>query len=415
VVCPPSRLPEPAVSRLWPALVVLCCAPGVAADWPQFRGPTQQGVSTDTGLPVTWSETENIAWKTELPGLGWSSPSIAGTQIWLTTAVDDGHSLRALCLDRDRGQIVHDIEVFQKDDPGEIHKKNSHASPTPIIEDGRVYVHFGRHGTACLTTDGEIVWRTELNYEHRHGPGGSPVLFENLLILNCDGTDTQYVVALDKSTGKEVWKQFRGKASMAYSTPTLTTVHGRPVLISCGGEWTIAYEPATGRELWRFRYPKGYSNVPRPVVAFGMTYVSSGYNTPTLYAVPLDATGDLSPDAARWQVTKGAPRNASPLVAGDEIYLVSDNGIVTCLDARTGEQHWQERIGGDCSASPLFADGRIYITNETGVTTVLAAGTTYQELAKNELPGRTLASLATADGAIFLRTDAALYRIQRPK
>jgi outer membrane protein assembly factor BamB len=393
------------------------CAPWVsfAADWPQFRGPTQQGVSTESHLPVTWSETENIAWKTELPGLGWSSPSIAGSQLWLTTATDDGHSLRALCLDPKTGAIAKDIEVFQKEDPGSIHKKNSHASPTPLIEGDRVYVHFGRHGTACLTTGGDIVWRTELTYEHRHGPGGSPVVFDNLLILNCDGTDTQYVVALDKRTGTEVWKQLRGKASMAYSTPTLTVVNNRPVLISSGGEWTIAYDPATGSELWRFQYPKGYSNVPRPAVGFGLTYVSSGYNTPTLYALKLDGHGDLTDEHVAWKITKGAPRNASPLVAGNELYMVSDNGIITCLDAKTGEQHWQERLGGDCSASPLFADGRIYITNETGVTTVLAAGPVHQELAKNELPGRTLASLATADGGIFLRTDAALYRIQLAK
>uniref|UniRef100_A0A7C2PIU4 Pyrrolo-quinoline quinone n=1 Tax=Schlesneria paludicola TaxID=360056 RepID=A0A7C2PIU4_9PLAN len=403
------------MSRLWLLCLMLLPAVCAAGDWPQFRGPTQQGVSTETGLPVTWSETEHIAWKTELPGLGWSSPSIVGTQIWLTTALDDGHSLRALCLDLGSGRIVKDVEVFHKDDPGSIHKKNSHASPTPVIEDDRVYVHFGKHGTACLTTVGDIVWRTELAYEHRHGPGGSPVVFENLLIINCDGTDTQYVVALDKRTGREVWRQFRGDASMAYSTPTLTAVNGRPVLVSCGGEWTVAYEPATGKELWRFRYPKGYSNVPRPAVAFGMAYVSSGYNTPTLYAVPLEAQGELGTDDAVWKVTKGAPRNASPLIAGDELYMVSDNGIVTCLDARTGAQHWQERVGGDCSASPLFADGRIYITNETGETTVLAAGTSYQELAKNALPGRTLASLATADGAFFLRTDAALYRIQQPR
>ncbi|OYW22338.1 MAG: pyrrolo-quinoline quinone [Planctomycetales bacterium 12-60-4] len=383
-----------------------------AADWPEFRGPTQQGHSTETGLPVNWSEAEHIAWKTDIAGLGWSSASIVGSQIWLTTALDDGHSLRALQLNLTTGKIEQDIEVFALDDPGPVHKKNSHASPTALIEDGRVYLHYGKHGTACLTTDGEIVWKTQLEYNHRHGPGGSPVVFQNLLIINCDGTDTQYVVALDKTTGKEVWKQLRGEASMAYSTPTLVNVDGQPQLISCGGEWTMAYEPASGKELWRFRYPKGYSNVPRPVTAFGMTYVSSCYNTATLYALKLGGSGDLTESSVAWQITKGAPRNSSPLVVGDEFYMVSDNGIITCLDAKTGEQHWQERLGGDCSASPLFADGRIYITNETGMTKVIATGKEYRELANNELPGRTLASLATADGAIFLRTDAALYRIQ---
>lgn len=383
-----------------------------AADWPEFRGPTQQGHSTETGLPLTWSESEHIAWKTAIAGLGWSSPAIVGRQIWLTTALDEGHSLRALRLNLTTGKIEKDIEVFALDDPGPVHKKNSHASPTPLIHGDHVYVHYGKHGTACLTKEGEVVWKTQLAYNHRHGPGGSPVLFEDRLIINCDGTDTQYVVALDKSTGREIWKQLRGEASMAYSTPTLIAVDGRPQLISCGGEWTIAYEPRGGKELWRFRYPGGYSNVPRPVTAFGLTYVSSCYNTATLYSLKLGGTGEIAESNIAWQITKGAPRNSSPLIVGDEFYMVSDNGVITCLDAKTGEQHWQERLGGDCSASPLFADGRIYITNETGSTKVIAPGKTFQELALNELPGRTLASLATADGAIFLRTDAALYRIQ---
>ena len=394
-------------------LVLLCSGSTTlwSADWPEFRGPDQQGHSTETGLPVTWTESEHITWKTPIEGLGWSSPAIVGSQIWLTTATDEGHSLRVLQLHTVTGKIEQDIEVFHLDDPGEVHKKNSHASPTPLISDGKVYVHFGKHGTACLTTAGKILWKTQLAYDHRHGPGGSPVLFEDRLIINCDGTDVQYVVALDTATGDQAWKQMRGEASMAYSTPLLTTHNGQPQLISCGGEWTIAYEPKTGKELWRFRYPEGYSNVPRPVTAFGMTYVSSGYNTATLYALKLGGSGDLPEDAVAWKVTKGAPRNSSPLIVGDELYMVSDNGIITCLDAHTGEVHWEQRLQGNCSASPLFADGRIYITNETGLTRVIAPGKTYEELAVNELPERTLASLATADGALFLRTDVGLYRI----
>lgn len=400
--------------RLGTGLLCLLAAVGVyAADWPEFRGPTQQGLSSATGLPVTWSETELIAWKTDIAGLGWSSPAIVGEQIWLTTAIDDGHSLRALRLNRTTGVIEKDVEVFAIEEPGKVHGKNSHASPTPVIADGRVYVHYGKHGTACLTTEGDIVWRTQLEYNHQHGPGGSPILVDDVLIVNCDGTDVQYVVGLDKATGKEVWRQPRGTASMAYSTPTLVEVDGQRQVISSGGEWTIAYEPKNGKELWRFRYPKGYSNVPRPVVAFGLTFVSSGYNTATLYALRLGGEGDITDSHVAWQVTKGAPRNSSPLIVGDELYMVSDNGIITCLAAKTGEVHWEKRLGGNCSASPLFADGRIYITNETGMTKVIAPGTEYVELAENELPGRTLASIAVADGALFLRTDTALYRIQK--
>jgi outer membrane protein assembly factor BamB len=396
----------------WTAVVVWGAGTVSAADWPQFRGPGQQGISSERGLPAKWSETENIAWKTELPGLGWSSPSIVGQQIWLTTAVDEGHSLRALCLDRETGKLLQNVEVFQKAEPGSIHSKNSHASPTPLIEGDRVYVHYGRHGTACLTTAGEIVWKTELAYNHRHGPGGSPVIFGNLALINCDGTDVQYTVALDKQTGKEVWRRER-EGSMAYSTPLLVDVQGQTQAVCCGGEWTVGYEPVTGKELWKFRYPGGYSNVPRPVAAFGLTFVSSGYNTPTLYALKLDQTGDITETGVAWKVTKGAPRNSSPIIVGEEIYQISDNGIATCLDAKTGQQHWQERVGGDFSASPLFADGKLYFTDEHGKTTVLAPGKTYAVLAESELPGRTLASLSTADGAIFFRTDTALYRIQQ--
>lgn len=400
--------------RFWLFLACVCWSVtrASAGDWPQFRGPTQQGHSTEKNLPLTWSETENVAWKTELPGLGWSSPSIAGNRLWLTTGVDDGHSLRALCLDIANGVVLHNVEVFQKEDPGPIHGKNSHASPTPVIEGDRIYVHYGKHGTACLTSTGEIVWKTELAYNHRHGPGGSPVLYENLLIINCDGTDVQYVVALDKRTGKEVWKSER-QGSMAYSTPLLVEHAGKMQLISEGGEWTVAYEPATGAEIWKFRYPAGYSNVPRPVAAFGLTFVSSGYNTPVFYAIKLDGKGDVTETHAAWKLTKGAPLNPSPLVIGNELYLISDNGIATCVDARTGEQHWQQRVGGNFSASPLFADGRVYLLDEKGKTTVIAPGTKYEVLAENELPGRTLASISTADGALFLRTDAALYRLQK--
>lgn len=406
--------------KVWAWSVSLCLIASLvhAGDWPEFRGPSQQGHSTEKNLPVTWSETENVAWKTDLPGLGWSSPAIADGRIWLTTAVDGGKSLRVLCLNLTTGALLKDIEVFQKEDPGKIHNKNSHASPTVLVSGDHLFVHYGRHGTACLKTDGTIVWKTVLEYEHRHGPGGSPVLFEDRLIINCDGTDKQFVVALDKATGKELWNKPRGSEAlgpgrMAYSTPLLITNEGTPQLISAGGEWTIAYAPRDGAELWRFRYPKGYSNVPRPVAAFGMTFVSSGYDTPVFYALKLGGQGDVTETHVAWKLAKGAPRNASPLIVGDEIYLINDNGITTCLDAQTGTQHWQQRLGGDFSASPLFADGRIYCTNEIGKTYVLAPGKEYTLLGESELPGRTLASLAAADGALFLRTDSALYRLQK--
>lgn len=395
-------------------------ATSLGGDWPEFRGPGQQGHSDERNLPLQWSESENIEWKTELPGLGWSSPSIVAGSIWLTTAVKPDPSspavdLTALCLDARTGEIVRSVVVFHKDDPGPIHSKNSHASPTPVIDGDRIYVHFGKHGTACLTSNGEIVWRTELAYNHRHGPGGSPVVFKDLLIIACDGTDTQYVVALDKHTGKEVWKTLRVEGRMAYSTPTLIEFGGEPQLVTAGGEFISTYDPATGKELWRFRYPGGYSVVPRPVVSHGMAFASSGFNEPVFYGVKLGGSGDVTETHLAWKTAKNAPRNASPLIVGEELYLVSDNGVVTCHDVKTGKVHWQQRVGGDFSSSPLFADGRIYITSEGGLTTVFKPGRQFEALAENQMPGRVFASLAPYDGAIFLRNERALYRIENAK
>ena len=251
-----------------------------AGDWTEFRGPGQQGHSDELGLPLTWSPTEHVVWKTDIPGLGWSSPAIAGGKIWLTTGVDDGRSLRVLRLDAGSGAAEQSIEVFAPAEPGSVHAKNSHASPTPVIDGERVFVHFGSHGTACLSRAGEILWKTKLDYNHRHGPAGSPVVVGDLLVIACDGTDVQFVVALDKATGQEVWRKPRVEGRMAYSTPTVVDVEGKPLVVSCGGEFVTAYAPESGEERWRFRYPGGYSNVPRPVTGFGLAFVSSGYDTP---------------------------------------------------------------------------------------------------------------------------------------
>jgi outer membrane protein assembly factor BamB len=396
----------------------------LAEDFLQFRGSGGQGHSTEKGLPLTWSENENIAWKVPVPGLGWSSPAIGGTQLWLTTASEEGKSLRALCYDVHSGKPLHDVEVIRQDDPGAIHHKNSHASPTPLIDGQRVFVHFGGFGTGCVSTRGELLWTTrELKYAHQHGPGGSPVVYKNLLLLNCDGTDVQFVVALDKATGRVVWKtprqhisaeRLRGEknAAMGFSTPLLVEVQGRTQLVSTGADHVAAYDPQTGEEIWWSTYD-GYSLVPRPVYGHGLLFICSGFNRPVLYAIRPDGRGDVTSTHVAWSLDRAAPLTPSPLLVGAELYLVSDAGIATCLDAVTGRQHWQERLGGNFSASPLFADGRIYFLDERGTTTVIAPGTKFQLLARNALQGRTLASLATADGAIFLRSDTHLYRIAK--
>lgn len=391
---------------------LLTCGMLAADEWPQFRGPGGQGHAGQQGLATTWSETENITWKAAVPGLGWSSPVVANGQIWCTTALDQGHSLHAICLQEANGEILHDIEIFHADEPGKIHKKNSYASPTPILEQGRVYVHFGDLGTACLASDGSVVWRNnELKYSHGHGPAGSPVIYHDLLIMSCDGTDVQYVAALDKHTGKLRWKKER-QGRMAYSTPLVIQVNGQDQLVSTGGKQAVAYVPDSGEEIWRFRYGDGYSNVPRPVFGQGLVFLCSGYDTPWLYAVRPDGRGDVTETHQAWKLQKGAPLNPSPLLVGEELYVVSDKGIASCLDAKTGEKHWQERVSGNYSASPLLADGKIYITNETGLTTVIEPGTQFRKLAANEVDGDTLASLAVSGKAIYLRTGTHLYRIE---
>jgi outer membrane protein assembly factor BamB len=336
-----------------------------------------------------------------------------GKRIWLTTALDEGRSLRAMCIDRATGLVLHDVEVFAPSEPGPINAKNSHASPTPVLEDDLVYVHFGAHGTACLSSDGGIVWKSDpWPYNHRHGPAGSPVLYDDLLIFSCDGTDVQFVVALDKQTGEVRWQTDR-QGPMAYCTPQVIRVDGVDQLFSPGGDQAISYDPGSGEELWRFRYT-GYSVVPCPVYGHGLVFFSSGYNDPVLYAIRADGRGDVTDTHMAWEQARGAPNTPSPLLVGDELYIVSDNGVATCLDARAGGEHWKQRIGGNYSASPLLADGRIYVLSEEGTTTVIASGKTYAELAKNQLDGQTLASLAVAGQSIYLRSETHLYRIEKP-
>lgn len=380
--------------------------------WPEFRGPDGQGHAVQIGLPTEWSEQKNVAWKVPVAGRGWSSPVVANGQIWLTTALDEGHSLRAVCLDLTTGQRLHDLEVFQVDEPGTVHNKNSYASPTPIIDGDRVYVHFGDLGTACLTSAGEVVWRCEeLKYSHGHGPAGSPVIYDDLLIVSCDGTDVQYVAALDKHTGKLRWKTDR-EGRMAYSTPLVIQVDGQDQLVSTGGEQAMAYEPASGKEIWRVRYD-GYSEVPRPVFGQGLVFLATGYDTPWLYAVRPDGRGDVTDTHVEWKMQHGAPLNPSPLLIDDRLYLVDDKGIASCLVAKNGKKIWQKRLGGNFSASPLAADGKIYFTNEEGRTTVIRPADEYTELAVNEIDGSTLASLAVSGHALLLRSATHLYRIEK--
>jgi len=406
------------------SLLFLPCAKLSAGDWPQFRGPDGQGHSTEVGLPVTWSETENVAWRVDLPGQGWSSPVVVDGRIYLTAAVPvdaeaekSDLSLRALCLDAQSGELLWNHEVFLEDAataPG-IHQKNSHASPTPIVEADRLYVHFGHEGTACLDLDGNVLWRnTELRYPPVHGNGGSPTIWRDRLIFSCDGGAAPFVAALDKHDGSLIWKHERdvpAAKTFSFCTPQIIEVAGREQVVIPGSNIVSGLDPETGEPIWFVRY-EGYSVIPRPVYAHGLIFIGTGYDSPIVMAIRPDGSGDCTETHVAWKHEKAAPNTPSLLVVGNELYMVSDNGVASCLDAITGEQHWQKRLGGNFSASPLFADGRIYFQDEQGQATVIAPGTSFQQLAKNPIEGRTLASYAVADGAIFLRTDTSLYRLQ---
>lgn len=389
-------------------------------NWPAFRGPTGNGLAKSATAPIRWSETENIRWKTAIHGKAWSSPVVWGKQIWMTTATPDGKELSAVCVDRETGRITLDRKIFDVPEPAFCHPFNSYASPTPVVEEGRVYVHFGSPGTACLdTTTGQTLWeRRDLPCDHYRGAGSSPILVGDLLILTFDGFDLQYLAALDKHTGKTVWKKPReivystsdGDYKKAFSTPAVLNVGGKPQLISPSAEATIAYDPATGAELWRVRHG-GMNAASRPVFGHGLIYLTSGH-TAQLWAVRQGLGGDITETGVAWRVVRGVPTRASLLLVGDLLFMVSDQGVASCLDARTGKTHWQERLGGGYSASPVHCNGCVYFADELGKTHVLKAAPRFERLAVNELDEGCMASPAIVDGALYLRTRTHLYRIE---
>lgn len=407
-------------------LLILGIVRGLAADdgasWPAFRGPTGDGHSTASELPLRWSEDENVRWKTPIHDLGWSSPVVQGGQVWLTTATEDGHEMFAVCVDLETGRVVHNLKLHEIEDPQPLgNTVNCYASPTPAIEPGRVYIHFGSYGTTCLdTTTARVLWqRRDLPCNHFRGPGSSPVLFENLLILTLDGFDEQYLVALDKGTGKNVWKTHRsfdfgdldGDLRKAYSTPLLVKVSGEWRMYSCGARAAYAYEPRSGRELWMLRY-RGFSNASRPVFGAGLVFINTGFSKADLWAVRPGGSGDVTETHVVWKQTHGIPLKPSPVFVGDRLYFVNDSGIATCLAATTGEVIWQHRVNGRYSASPIYGAGRIYVFSEEGRTTVLRPGDTFEKLAENDLEEGFMASPAVAGRALILRTKTQLYRIE---
>ncbi len=404
------------------SVLLLSLASARAEDWTEFRGPTGQGHAKGS-LPTEWGPDKNIAWKQSIPGEGWSSPVICRGRVYLTTAVVSTASgakqvsLRALCLDAGSGKTLWDVEALHPvAGKAGHHPKNSSASPTPIIEGDRLYVHFGHLGTACLDLEGNVKWRqTTLSYSPVHGNGGSPIIVDDLLIYSIDGSDKQCVVALEKATGKVRWQTDRkSKADkrFSFSTPLLIEVKGERQIVSPASDVVTAYDPKDGKEIWRVTYD-GYSVIPRPVFGHGLVFLSTGYNTPVLLAIQPSGKGDVTQAHVVWRLKEHAPHTPSPLLVGDELYVVSDSGFASCLDARTGTIHWTKRLAGAFSSSPLEADGKVYFLNEDGASFVVKASTKYDMVAKNELKEKTQASYAVADGALFLRTEKHLYRIEK--
>ncbi len=416
------------------ALLALHAAPNPGpgktetADWLEFRGPDGTGHYKGAPLPTAWGPEKNVAWKTPIPGAGWSSPIALRGKLILTTAVSTDaeekpdYELRALCIDAATGKIDWNELVFvEKAAAPRPHKKNSHASPTAVSDGERIFVHFGHIGTAALDLTGKVLWKNDKHpYSPVHGNGGSPILAEGNVVIACDGADKPFVLALDAKSGEQAWKTERNSTAgkkFAFTTAQLIEHDGKKAIVSVASDFVAGYDPKTGKEVWRAKYPApGYSVIGRPVYSHGLVIFTTGYDSPRMLAVKPSGTGDITQNIA-WQTAKGAPNTPTPIVVGDELYLLSDQGALSCLDAKTGTVHWSERIkGGSFSSSPISADGLIYITSETGVGQVVKANKAKLEVvSESDMKEKTYASFVPSDGALYLRTETALFKFAAKK
>jgi len=386
----------------------------MAGHWPEFRGPSAQGHAGQVNLPVEFGPDKNLKWKVPVPGAGWSSPVIANGNIYLTTAIEKGAglTLAALCLHADTGRMLWNRSVFSVAKTPRMHRKNSQASPTPIVNGQRLYIHFGHMGTACLDLKGREIWKNDtIKYPPVHGNGGTPVLVNEKLIFSCDGAKDPFVIALNAQTGKPVWRVARSanaKKKFSFCTPLVVKLGKKTQILLPGSDMIGGYDHDNGKEIWRVTY-NGYSVVPRPVTGHGMVFFSSGFDRPIAMAVKLGGQGDVTKTHLKWTLNKGVPHTPSMLLDGDELYMVSDGGIASCVDAKRGTVHWSERLGGSYSASPILAGGKMYFLNEAGVISVLPVGKKFKPPVKNNLNEKSLASPAVADDALFIRTASHLW------
>lgn len=414
--CPRSTLP-------WLGLIaILWAAPGHAENWPGFRGPTGQGISREKNLPLTWSLRENLAWRTELAGLGWSSPIVWEDRVFVTSATPDGTSCHVLCLDAAQGHVVWDKEVFRQATQRKL-AENSHATPTPVTDGKLVYAAFNGGRVVALDFRGTVAWEwRDSRFISKHGLAASPILYRDVLIMPFDGNgpadvdnigyrtawDGAFLSALDKRTGQEKWRGTRGLSRQAHVTPLVIEVNGRPQLVSGAGDVVQGFDPESGERLWAIQSP-GEGVVPSIVAGAGLIFTSSGYGSPTIRAVRPDGRGEVTGTHIAWVSRANVPLMPSFIYADGLLFCVKESGVATCHEAQTGEIVWKERLSGTYGASPVLAEGRLYCLAEDGSTTVLAAGREFRQLAQNPLEGLCKASPAVSGGRIFIRSQTALF------
>lgn len=393
------------------------------ASWPDYRGRDRSGYVRKADVPLEWSEKNNVRWKRKVLGQGWSSPIVHEGIAWMTTSTDRGKKLHVIAFDVRSGKQLFERVVFENSKPENKNALNSFASPSPTVADGRVYVHFGSYGTACLDAETcETIWqRRDINCDHMEGPGSSPILFQDSLIFNVDGGDVQYVIALDTQSGNTQWRTDRSvkltkyppDLRKAYSTPVVAEVGGEFQIISCGAQASYAYDPGTGKELWRVGF-KGFSMAPRPLVREDVVFLTTGFMRARMIAVKTGGLGDVTKDNIVWSYSRNVPKMSSPILADDRIYMVDDGGFATCLDCGTGKAIWRERLGGSHCASPICIGDRIYFFDRSGTTVVIKKGDEFEKLATNTLQDGFMSSPAVIGDALLLRTKTHLYRIEKP-
>ena len=403
--------------------VASCVVIEANEQWSQFRGHYGNGIIKSTSAPINWSENTNIDWKTPIHDRGWSSPVIWNDQIWMTTATKDGNKMYAICVNKLSGKIEHDIHVFDVKSPQAITNENTYASPTPVIEEGRVYVHFGTYGTACISTkDGQILWkRRDLNCDHEigAGPASSPFIYNNFLIFNVDGRDVQYVIALNKETGETAWKTNRSvdfsdvqvNQRKAYGTPFIIPRGNTNQMVSIGAKGVYSYDPENGKELWKAEH-RGWSIAPRPVYGEGLVFTMIDRDRPEMWAINPNGSGDITETHIQWKETKRMPPRASPIIIKGLLFVVDRNGYISCIEAKSGKSIWQKRMKGRFSASPILANNLIYFFNEDTVCTIIKPTRELEIVAENKLSDdKLMATPAFDENSIYIRTEKKLTRI----